>query len=614
MCGIFGIIDQSRKKNTELLKKMSKTQIYRGPDKQYFFYDKKKGVSIGTNRLAIIDVKNGHQPMVSNNKSFFVNFNGTIYNFNEIKNFLKSKKFIFKTECDTEVIANAYQYWGDKAFNYFDGMWAISIYDKKKSLLILSRDYVGQKPLYYSNIDKRFYFSSQINGILVDKRFKRKISTKSIKTYFQYSFIPSPNTILENIYQVNPGQIVKYDIKKDKLISKTFWDITKGADYNFFFKKNSTKNLKKIFRKNSDNHQISDLKLSILLSSGIDSFLVAKYMNSKKNVNSYTLGMHQKSFDEAALVKKIKGGFKKKIYYLTQNTNFKNLKILKKNLNSPIGDSSLLPTYSIFNKIGKSRRISLGGDGGDELFLGYITFDAYYIANIIKKFLPNPFLKFLSFVTKILPVNYKYMNYSMKIRKFFENLPLSKSKIIPSWMNSLDYKELNILFKNKLKKNELYKKSDYIFNKTENPIRNAQYYYLKFYLPLILEKVDQSSMFNSVEHRSPFLGKNIINFSLDLSIDKLFKLFKNKNLLKKEFKNVIPKLILNNKKHGFAFPKDEILFKKKEVFKLIDEKLLTNRDFFIKCYEKYLNKKKDYSIYLWNEIILNFCLQNILKN
>ena len=131
MCGIFGIIDQSRKKNLKLLKKMSKAQIYRGPDKKYFFFDNKNGVSIGTNRLAIIDIKNGHQPMISNDKNYFVNFNGAIYNFNEIKNFLKTKNFFFKTECDTEVIANAYQYWGDKAFNYFDGMWAISIYDKK---------------------------------------------------------------------------------------------------------------------------------------------------------------------------------------------------------------------------------------------------------------------------------------------------------------------------------------------------------------------------------------------------------------------------------------------------------------------------------------------------
>ena len=204
MCGIFGIIGRSGN-NLKLLKLMSKVQEFRGPDKKYFYSNKKKKIFLGTNRLSVIDIKRGHQPMMSDNKNFLVTFNGAIYNFRKIKEYLIKKKISFKTNCDTEVIANAYQYWGSKAFNYFDGMWAICIYDIKKSEIILSRDYVGQKPLYYTFNNNYLLFSSQIKGLLVDKNIPVKICDNSISEYFQYSFIPAPKTLLKNIFQLNPG-------------------------------------------------------------------------------------------------------------------------------------------------------------------------------------------------------------------------------------------------------------------------------------------------------------------------------------------------------------------------------------------------------------------------
>lgn len=164
MCAIYGIIGQN---NIELLKKMSASQIFRGPDSQEFYDHKETNVSFGINRLAVIDRELGIQPMLSWNKKFILVFNGAIYNFREIKKVLLKKNINFKTNSDTEVVVNSYAFWGDQAFNYFDGMWACCIYDIEKHKIILSRDYLGQKPLFYYKDKNKFIFSSQIGGIFL---------------------------------------------------------------------------------------------------------------------------------------------------------------------------------------------------------------------------------------------------------------------------------------------------------------------------------------------------------------------------------------------------------------------------------------------------------------
>ena len=160
MCAIFGY---SGFKDVELIKKMAQDQRFRGPD-EFNYYSNEK-VTIGNNRLSIIDVKKGNQPIFSENNRFVVVYNGMIYNFKQIRNYLVEKKITFKSESDTEVLLNAYMYWGDECFNYFDGMWAVCIFDIEKDIIILSRDYLGQKPLYYFHSNEKFCFSSKSDSI-----------------------------------------------------------------------------------------------------------------------------------------------------------------------------------------------------------------------------------------------------------------------------------------------------------------------------------------------------------------------------------------------------------------------------------------------------------------
>ena len=604
MCAIFGIIGEN---NLNLLKKMSLVQVFRGPDKQDFYVNSDDKICIGNNRLSVIDIKHGHQPMYSSNKKYIIVFNGTIYNFREIKSYLSTKGIKFKTNSDTEVIANGYSYWKDEIFNFFDGMWALAIYDVEKKELILSRDYLGQKPLYFEIQKNKILFSSQINGITQDKNYKREIDYNSLKKYHFSSFIEAPGTIFKSIKQVRPAEIVKIDLKSLKVKNKIFWDLNDGPDYNIFFLKDKN-NLNVKFNEIINNYSVSDIKPVGLLSSGIDSYLVNKYLTMKdKNFETFTMGFEDKSYDEVKNFNKEFDLFNKNFFIPKKNEIFENTKELLNNIDHLCGDSSLIPTYSLIKKIKKKSKVLISGDGGDEAFLGYITFKALFLAKKIKYF-PSIFLTLIGQITNFLPINYNYLSHNFKIKKFFSKINSNINILTPLWMSPLAIKDLNKLFNENIKESSLY---DQYANLSDNYLRNAQLYFYKFYLPYsVLFKTDFASMLNSVEYRSPLLSKNIINYSLNMNIDKSFSLITQKKSMVDSFENQIPKSISKIPKHGFAFPK-HLIINRENIDEILIEKNLINKNFFYNKLENYLNKKEECSQYLWNEIIFTNVLNNV---
>ena len=611
MCAIFGTVGKA---NIDLIQKISLTQIYRGPDEQNFFSSNNNLVSFGSNRLSVIDKENGKQPMTSNNKRFTAVFNGCIYNFKEIKKYLQSKNIQFHTNSDTEVLVNSYEHFGLKSFNYFDGMWAVAIYDNEKNDVILSRDYVGQKPLFYSKTEHYYIFSSQLNGIIVDKNVKINLSNENIKKYFGYSHVPAPKTIFDNIFQIEPGENLVINSKNLNQKKNKYWDLSNGPDHNFFFEKTKKENFNSNFESIISEHSISDIDPTISLSGGIDSYLVMTYLQKiKRHFTSFTLGFENKTYDESHYVKKIRNNKKQEIF----TTNDENLKSsfveLSKLINEPIGDSSILPTYIIHSKIKKKSNVTIGGDGGDESFFGYITFDAFYLSLKIKKIIPNFILKIFSMINPLKNNSYNYLSFTSKIRKFLSYISLNQKFLLPSWMGCLNSKDMSELFQHTVSPETLYKDLNKLFLPGVNPMRACQLYHFKYYLPMILTKVDQASMFNSVESRSPFLSKKIINFSLDQNTSIFYKLFNKKKFIKKTFKNLIPNEILDRKKHGFAFPKEKILKDKHLIDSLLDYNILTNKNFFKNKYNNFITNKEDCTQYLWNELILNLSIQNLKK-
>ena len=363
MCAIFGVIGDTSK---NILKKMSSCQMYRGPDSQKFYINHEKNFSLGMNRLAVIDKKMGTQPMISHDKRFIVVFNGAIYNFNEIKSFLKKRNVKFITNSDTEVLLNAFSFWHTKCFNYFDGMWAAGIYDLKKKSFFLSRDYLGQKPLFYYQDKSKLLFSSQINGIFQYKN-DFDISIKNYHEYLRYSHFPAPNSLYKKLYQVMPGEVLEFSNKKIK--RKKYWNLDNGGDYNLFFKKKETKNIANEFKKIITNYLVADKKPVLCLSAGLDSFLLKKFiLDKEKLMSSVTIGFKDRSYDESRFLEKDKKNMNTKII-LSKKDIILSFNKIKKNIYFPIGDSSIIPTYNLFKIVRKKTNVSLSGDGVMRCFL-----------------------------------------------------------------------------------------------------------------------------------------------------------------------------------------------------------------------------------------------------
>ena len=606
MCAIFGIIGDTSK---TILKKMSSCQMYRGPDSQKFYINHEQNVSLGMNRLAVIDKKMGSQPMISQDKRFVVVFNGAIFNFNEIKFFLKKKNIKFKTNSDTEVLLNAFSFWHTKCFNYFDGMWAVGIYDLKEKSFYLSRDYLGQKPLFYYQDKSKLLFSSQINGIFQYKN-DFNISIKNYNEYLRYSYFPAPSTLYKKLYQVMPGEVLEFSNKKIK--RKKYWNLDNGGDYNLFFKKKETNDIESEFQKIISNYLVADKKPALCLSAGLDSFLLKKFLlNKEKSINSVTIGFKDKSYDESRFVEKDKKNLNTKVILSKRNiiTSFNKI---KKNIYFPIGDSSIIPTYNLFKIVRKKTNVSLSGDGGDEMFFGYEAFKGYFLMIYLKKVIPNFILKALQLLNKKIKLSYKYMSISKKIKFFLKYIDKELYLTKNYWISNFDERDSNEYFVRKRKDLKTFKILKKLFTNSPSKMDYAQNYFIKHYLPLILLKVDFSSMLNSVENRSPILSKSIINFSIDLRSGNNFRFFKNRYLMKKIFFRYLEDK-KEIKKHGFAFNLNEILENKKLILSNIDFDLIYNKKFFLKKYLGYLSGNFEYEKYLWNEIMINFCRQNLEK-
>ena len=608
MCSILGLVNFEKKckdKSSNIFK-INKYLKHRGPDESGFYDD--ENVALAFNRLSIIDLDNGHQPVHFD--EIITIFNGEIYNFREIKKQLIDKNFIFKTDSDSEIIPAAFRCWGINFISKLNGMFAISIYDKKNEKVYLIRDRVGIKPLFYCKQDNNLLFSSEIKGIINYPGFKKEINFSAIKSYLAFRYPTNgKNIFFKNISRVDPGTYIEIDIKKKIIKENTYWKIPNIEETNKFDEKYFLEELDNLLNKAVERNMVSDVPVGVLLSGGLDSSLLASIATTKSNqrLQTYSVSFGEREYDESIKAKNVSNFINSK--HLTVRVNkdnfFENLLEIIKVRDNPISIPHEYPLYLLSKEIQKHIKVVLSGEGADEFWGGYsrvqkCPFDFKKGAFIHKHFNKNLIKKFFDVDKNF---NFENSNYSdfffhrYNWFKFNEIENLLSDNLKEEIINSEVVKPWKIIFDQNTNK-DLYNTTLLLFQ--------------KYHLQCLLERLDSNTMANSVEARVPFLDHELIEFINKVPFKykikwksifhKYLSLFSNsekfsekndinKYLLRKIAKKYLPNKTTNEKKLGFPLPMNLWMRDDRVKEVLLDQKTI-KRGFFNKGSIENLFKSK----------------------
>ena len=559
MCGIAGVIDTKpvERKN---LQEMVNTLIHRGPDSEGYFID--KNVGMGIRRLSVIDIETGNQPIYNEDKSIVVVCNGEIYNFRELREKLKKRGHQFYTKGDIEPLVHLYEEKGEEFVKELTGMYALALWDRRKKRLILARDRLGIKPLYYTLCNGVFGFASEIKALFKYPVVSPEVDMHGIYFYFVLRFVPEPFTIYNSIFALPPASILIWENGKIKI--KKYWRLN-HEEVNID-EKEALEKFDALFEDAVRKRMISDVPLGILLSGGIDSSLVLLYMakNSKTPVKSFTIGFKEKPWDESKDAERIAGFFNSEHHTLLfEPENLQDLlPYLLKYFDEPFGSSSILVSYYVSKLARDYVTVALAGDGGDELFGGYTIYHGLLFA---QKYRNLPGFISARLIPSLLKLLWQISEGEM--RYFFERVYRISSDSLfhmpEFYIRKISvYKkdELSLFLKKEILEEIQCNIKEYFLNiiareNIKDEMKALFYLILGFYLHnSMLKRVDRMSMAASLEVRVPFLDHRVVEFAYSLPLNLKIKGFTRKYLLKKILRGKVPSEVIRKKKKGFSLP------------------------------------------------------------
>ncbi|MGA1864592.1 MAG: asparagine synthase (glutamine-hydrolyzing) [bacterium] len=567
MCGICGFSnnDPRPEPTQSILQAMCETMIHRGPDDWGTHYD---GImALGMRRLSIIDLKTGHQPLTNEDRSIWLVYNGEIYNFQEIKEGLIKKGHHFNTGSDGEVIIHLYEEKGDEFIEDLNGMFGIALWDAKKRRLILARDRLGIKPLHYMMTKEgRIVFASELKAFLKFPGWEPELDLEALDLYLTYEYVPTPKTIYKGVLKLPPGHMLFFE--KGHICLKEYWDLNYSSgriDSRGLREKEYEERLLDLLTASVKRRLISDVPLGTFLSGGIDSSMVTalahRYANDE--IDSFQIGFYERSFDESDYAVQVAGHLKINHHQEMFDTS-RMLEALPKVcefLDEPFGDASFLPTFLLCKFCRENVTVALSGDGGDELFAGYYTYQAHRLAGIYLK-LPEILRKrILESIINSLPVSDKNFSLDFKAKRFIHGISAPPEIRHTLWMGSFSPEDKASLFSpeihERLSSHDTFSPvRDYLVRaKANHPLHAILYLDAKLYLQDdLLVKVDRASMANSLEVRVPFLDHTFVDFITHLPPEFKLRKLKTKYLLKKTAAPLLPKNIIHRPKKGFGIP------------------------------------------------------------
>ena len=586
MCGINGIISKEKNKK-EIIKEMNNRIIHRGPDAEGIYID--QNVALGQRRLSIIDIKGGDQPIYNEDKSILIIYNGEVYNYQELKEELK--EYHFQTNSDTEVVLHGYEKWGKELPKHLRGMFAYAIYDKNKEEIFISRDHFGIKPLYYYQNKDIILFGSEIKSFLAHPKFQKELNKDLLGAYLTFSFTPTDETFFKNVYRLPAGHSMTINIKKKKITIERYFkpDFTTTTES----LEEVTDKITKVMKDSVKHHLISDVEVGSFLSSGVDSSYLVSLAKPDK---TYTIGFDLAKYSEIDYAKE-----------LTDKLNIQNIseKISKEeylealpevyyHLDEPTADGCAIAVYFLSRLASKDVKVVLSGEGADEFFGGYNSYDD----NIYTK-LPLFIRKINASICKILPQN-KITRYIIRRGKSLEESYVSINRTYYDDELKEVLKDQNYI------KNKDIVKETYQEYKNYNKLNKMLAIDIKYFLSNnILAIVDKMTMAHSIESRVPFTDIDV--FKVSSILPKKYKVSDKttKVALRKAAQKAIPTEAYKKKKLGFPVPirewirEDSFYNDIKDTFSTNIANELFNTTYLLKLLEEHKNKEKDNYRKIW---------------
>ncbi len=555
MCGIAGYMGRG---NQEILTRMGEVLAHRGPDDSGTWVDGDVGFAFA--RLAIIDLSPlGRQPMTNESGTVTVVFNGEIYNYQELREKLLAQGETFKSTSDTEVILKLYEHEGTECFEKLKGMFAIAIYDKEENALFLGRDAMGEKPLYYAELPGTFVFGSEIKALREHPDFSPELDKRALGFYLSQEYVPGPNTIYDGIKKLLPGHVLEF---RDGLVSSNaFWKLC--VPERRIRDEEALEELDGHLRRAVESQLVADVPVGVFLSGGIDSSTVAYYARQRigEELNTFSIGFEEKAFDESSEARLVAShlGTRHHEEILSAHEAIKLISEIPEVFDEPVGDASVLPTMLLARFASKHVKVVLGGDGADELLLGYPTFQAEQYAKVWGA-VPAGFRAAGTWSAGSLPTSHGYFSFDFKARSFVNGYTHNPYERHLNWLGSFREKELVELLEPEYRKSIEGINSELVDAiRAECPelsgLNALSHFYARTYLvDDVLTKVDRASMHYSLEVRAPFLDRDLVSFLLSLPADLKYRDGKGKWILRKLMQDRLPSSILAKKKRGFAPP------------------------------------------------------------
>jgi asparagine synthase (glutamine-hydrolysing) len=565
MCGICGIAVSRGGPvvSKEILQKMNESIAHRGPDEDGFYVNDKVGLA--SRRLSIIDLTSGTQPISNEDGMMRIVFNGEIYNYRELRDYLRKHGHLFKTQSDTEVILHLYEEFGTDCLQHLDGIFAIAIWNEKTQELLLARDRMGIKPMYYTHLpDWQFIFGSEMKAILANPSVERKIDLISLNEYLSYEYVPTPRTIMRNIWRLESGHYLIFNRRGVEVRAYDSLSFRQSESRPPVDWRDYSAVLYNTLRSAVKRELVSDVPVGVLLSGGLDSSTIAALMADlyPGKVESFTIGFEEGSFDESPYASKVARHLniqhnemvltsRKAVDLVGEITNF---------LDEPFADSSVIPTYLLSRFARQKVKVVLGGDGGDELFAGYPTVLSHRLIGYYERLVPWILRAYIApRVMDHLKVSFDNISLDFRMRRFLAGRGVPLIKRHQRWLGSFIDEEKELLLQNWVKpvlRETYYQSYDYARDcDAKEPLNQILFNDLKTYLEGdILYKVDRASMAASLEVRVPFLNREVVHFANDLPLDLKLHRFTGKFLLKKMMKDRLPKDIIWRSKKGFNMP------------------------------------------------------------